>query len=317
MNIDIRNWARSCLQCQRSKIRHTATPLSTFATPDARFDKIHIDIVGPLPPSHGFSYILTCIDRFTRWPEAIPLADITAETVARAFTSGWVARFGIPSTVSTDRGRQFESTLWMQLMYLLGCKRIRTTSYHPIANGIIERFHRQLKASLKAQRSPNHWVESLPLVLLGINDMQCSAAELVYGTTLRLPVNFSVTVRINLNWTPSHMLLASSQPCRHFGQHRFAINRNKECMYVKSSHHVHMCLFATMQFVSHCSSRIMDHTKYFNALQNISRYQWPTQHCLIRSSQTSTHMENSKCTDCEILHPKPDESNASTPRITR
>ena len=84
-----------------------------------------------------FTWWPEVIDRFTWWPEVIPLTDITAEMVGRAFTSGWVSRFGVLSTVSTDRGRQFKSTLWTQLMHLLGCKRIHTTPYHPIANGII------------------------------------------------------------------------------------------------------------------------------------------------------------------------------------
>ena len=63
INSDVRRWARSCVHCQRSKVhRHTAAPLATFASLDARFDHIHIDLVGPLPFSNGCTYLLTCVD---------------------------------------------------------------------------------------------------------------------------------------------------------------------------------------------------------------------------------------------------------------
>ena len=151
INKDIREWTRSCQKCQQAKIhRHTTSPLGTFLTPDARFDHPHIDIVGPLPTSQGYRYLLTIIDRFTCWPQAIPLSDITAESIARAFISNWIYSFGVPSTITTDRGAQFESLLSTQITSLLGIKCIRTTAYHPCANGMIERFHRQLKSSIKA-----------------------------------------------------------------------------------------------------------------------------------------------------------------------
>ena len=210
INADVRRWVKTCLHCQKSKIqRHTVAPPGTFMTPDSRFDNIHIDIVGPLPPSKGFTYLLMCIDRLTQWPEAIPITSATAESVSQAFVTGWISRFGIPSTITTDRGRQFESTQWNHLMHLLGCKRIRTTSYHPISNGIIERFHRQLKSSLKSYPDSTNWTDILPIVLLGIrttlkDDLHCTTAELVYGTTLRLPGEFFDTSCAN-NAVPDPM----------------------------------------------------------------------------------------------------------------
>eukprot|EP00795_Rhopilema_esculentum_P007425 gene7425-biopygen8703 len=196
INKDIRNWTRSCIPCQQAKVtRHTFSPIGTFPSTDTRFDHIHIDLVGPLPPSNGCRYLLTCIDRYTRWPEAIPISDATAETVAQAFVSRWIAAFGVPSTITTDRGAQFESALFRSLADLLGIKRIHTTSYHPCANGMVERFHRQLKASIKAQPDSTRWIDLLPLILLGLRttiktDLGCSPAQLVYGSTLRLPGQF-------------------------------------------------------------------------------------------------------------------------------
>ena len=128
INADARKWARSCVQCQRAKIhQYTITPIGTFATPDARFDHIHIDLIGPLPSCKGYSYLLTCVDHFTQWSEAIPLPDITASTVAQAFVHGWFSRFGVPSTYHPNRSwcSVFESDLLRQLMRLLGSSHIR------------------------------------------------------------------------------------------------------------------------------------------------------------------------------------------------
>lgn len=193
---DCRNWAKECQQCQMSKVtRHTNAPLTPFKPPSSRFHHIHLDLIGPLPLSHSFRYCLTIVDRYTRWPEAIPLQDMTAETCVSALLSGWVARFGCPGDITTDRGRQFTSQTFKNFTILLGATHHMTTAYHPAANGLVERLHRQLKSAVTCHANNENWVQSLPWVLLGIrsawkDDIQASAADLVYGEPLRLPGQF-------------------------------------------------------------------------------------------------------------------------------
>ena len=196
MRKDIRDWVRTCVACQRAKIhRHVKAPLEQFAVPRRRFDHVNVDLVGPLPPSRGFTHLLTMVDRTTRWPEVVPLSATTTADVARAFIGTWVARFGVPSDLSSDRGPQFTSELWTSVARQLGVSLHRTTAYHPQANGMCERFHRDMKAALKASLTDDGWVDRLPWVMLGIRtapkeDLLSSSAELVYGQPLRVPGDF-------------------------------------------------------------------------------------------------------------------------------
>jgi hypothetical protein len=131
MNADIGAWCRDCQACQRGKVtKQPAAPLQPIPIPGRRFSHIHLDLVGPLPASReGHTHILTIIDRTMRWLEAIPLQSTSARACVDALVEGWIARFGVPAHITTDRGVQFTSEVWSLLCDTLGVTHSMTTSY--------------------------------------------------------------------------------------------------------------------------------------------------------------------------------------------
>ncbi|GFS82713.1 retrovirus-related Pol polyprotein from transposon opus [Nephila pilipes] len=112
-------------------------------------------------------YCLTCIDQFSCWMEVVPLPDITAEIVGKTFYEHRICRFGVPATIITDQGRQFESQMYRKIAAICGAKVGQTTPYHPQCNGKVKCSHRTLKRAIKAHNNIK-WTESLPTVLLGL-----------------------------------------------------------------------------------------------------------------------------------------------------
>ena len=189
---DTKTWCRQCEKCNRAKVfQHAQADVEKIPVPEHRFSHIHVDLVGPLPPDpSGHSYLLTIIDRSTRWFEAAPLERITAEHVLDVFVATWIARFGVPARITTDRGTQFTSSTWTSYCARIGAQHITTTAFHPQANGMVERLHRQLKDALRARAG--QWWEELPYAVLGLraapkDESGISAAEAALGQKLVLP----------------------------------------------------------------------------------------------------------------------------------
>ena len=197
-------FVRGCQQCQLNKVRpKIPRNLVKFPKTD-RFRTVHIDIVGPMERSkRGSLYIVTMMDRFSRWLEAVPVRNITATNIAIVFYKNWVCRFGVPDNLISDQGTQFESYVFKETLNRLGITRCRTTAYHPQTNGILERSHAVIKSMLRTlgDRFPD-WEDALPSVLLamrtaiGSNDV--SPSLVVYGEQLCIPTHLVEDKNISL-----------------------------------------------------------------------------------------------------------------------
>ena len=195
---DVTNYCRSCDICQRTldKGRVTPVPLGKVPLIDVPFHHVAMDLIGPLHPAtdRGNRFILTVVDYATRYPDATPLRNIDTVTVAEALVEIY-SRVGVPSEVLTDCGSQFTPELMKEVSRLLSIKQLTSTPYHPIANGLIERFNGTLKQMLKkmCNERPRDWDRYVIPLLFAYREapqesLGFSPFELLYGRSVRGPM---------------------------------------------------------------------------------------------------------------------------------
>jgi len=146
MVADVYKHVDQCPACAKNRLserKHT-TMMKLF-TADEPFSGLAMDLLGPLPTSRGgHKHALIICDRFPKLTRAIPLREATALTVESAFIDTWVAAYGIPDTVLTDKGPHFASVYYKGILGFLGIASNYTSPYHPQTNGQIERYNRTL-----------------------------------------------------------------------------------------------------------------------------------------------------------------------------
>ena len=196
MKTDIQNYIQNCRECTLKKLTRVKTkqPMHITDTPNSAFDKISMDIVGPLPVTPGVNiYILTIQDLLTKYSVAVPLKRTDSLTIADAFLKHFICIYGAPRALLTDQAPAFFTSLMKVLANKFKIKQFRTTAYHPQSNGSIERSHHVLIEYLKMFITNDHdWDNHLTTAMFSYNTSThestgYSPFSLIFGRTPRLP----------------------------------------------------------------------------------------------------------------------------------
>ena len=171
-------------------------PLGDVLVAKEFLDIVSLDIVGPLPVAErGHMYLLTFVDHFTRFCEAIPIVRQDTETIAREFVVRIITQLGVPRKLLTDRGANFTSALLKETCRLLNIQKLQTSSYNPQANGICERMHKLLTDMIShfVRKDARNWDEYVPYAIMAYRAMpHCSTGYspyyLVFGKEMRHPI---------------------------------------------------------------------------------------------------------------------------------
>jgi len=196
---DTKDFCRSCDVCQRLGKGTSVPPAPLHSLPlvSEPFCQVAMDIVGPLPvcKDSGNRFILTVLDLCTHYPEAVPLQNHTAQSVAQALTTVF-SRFGFPQEVLSDQGTDFMSELMQIFLNDFGINHIRSSPYRPQTNGACEKFNGTMKTMLRSltDQFPDSWDLALPWILFAyrevpVETLGCSPFDLLFGRSVAGPLS--------------------------------------------------------------------------------------------------------------------------------
>lgn len=197
---DVSDFVQKCDKCQREKyFKYIKQPLVITDLGCNAFDKIFLDIVGPLPKdSSNNVYILTLQCDLTKYVEAYPITNKEAVTVAQTFVNIFILRYGLPRSILTDQGTEFMSFVFEEICKILNITHLNSTAYHHQTIGSLENNHKHLGSYLRIQTNnePQFWSSWVPYWCFAYNttihtQTKYSPYELVFGKQCTLPSNLT------------------------------------------------------------------------------------------------------------------------------
>ena len=215
--IDSEEFIKSCSTCQKAEKRHLPpnTNLKPIELPSTIFEKLNVDLFGPLRTNSGKKFIMTMVDPFSKHAEFCALSSKEPEVVAKALFDRWICRFGVVDIMISDKGAEFCSKLSQELYNLLGIDKRSTTSRHPMTNGSAEILNKHIAKFLTSMLDKNvlDWENLLPALQFSYN---CSTNKsnkmtpffLMYGKHPKTPFfdpNFSEQIMYGENYAQSLM----------------------------------------------------------------------------------------------------------------
>ena len=165
----VKNYVQGCGSCQQFKIDRS--PAKPAYLPTEGFNTLRpfaycsMDLITDLPPVDGFDSILVVVDQgLSKGVILLPCnKTLTSEGTALLLLDNLYKRFGLPDKIISDRGPQFASKAFLELLKLLKIKLALSTAYHPQTDGTTERVNQEIEAyiSIYCASHPEEWPQAL------------------------------------------------------------------------------------------------------------------------------------------------------------